>query len=65
MGLMRGRDERTPTNYTEPFKVELRSVDNDKDRTDKTTEADRADLRPFVWMIVFTFVVAILVWLGC
>ena len=40
-------------------------MDNDKDRTDKTTEADRADLRPFVWMIVITFAVAMLVWLGC
>jgi hypothetical protein len=39
-------------------------VDNDKDRTDKRTEADRADLRMFVWMSVITFVLAILVWLG-
>ena len=37
-------------------------MDNDKDRTDKRTEADRADLRMFVWMSVITFVLAILVW---
>jgi hypothetical protein len=36
----------------------------DKDRTEKRIEADRADLRMFVWMSVITFVVAILVWLG-
>jgi hypothetical protein len=39
-------------------------VDNDKDRTDERIEADRADLRMFVWMSVITFVLAILVWLG-
>jgi hypothetical protein len=39
-------------------------VDNDKDRTDETTGADRAELRMFVWMSVITFVLAMLVWLG-
>jgi hypothetical protein len=39
-------------------------MDNDKDRTDKMAEADRLDLRMFVWMTVAAFALAILVWFG-
>jgi hypothetical protein len=34
------------------------------DQDDRKAEADRDQLRLFVWMTVITFVLAILVWLG-
>jgi hypothetical protein len=59
---MRGRDEHPQTILSQGGTTTVDKLD--KDRTDKMTEADRADLWTFVWIGVITLVFTILVWLG-
>ena len=59
---MRGRDE--PASYTEQLQGPRQMDVFNKDDADKTIEANRADLRAFVWMSGIALVFAILLWLG-